>query len=104
MPWSEVFSSDPWRRYVVQCFAAVCVRRVFLRVRFELHINELLTLSASSERVASHEYTTAVDRYWSAYWFLGDQRGELDDEQNSLFLEWWEAQQLILATNCLQRQ
>ena len=102
MPWGAVFGSDPWRRYVVQYFAAVCVRRVFLRVRFELHIQDLLTLSASSGKVAAHEYRTAAERYWAAYCFLRDTRGALDDEQHRLLLEGREAQLLLFATNCLQ--
>ena len=103
MPWRDVFSSDTWRRYVLQTFSAICVRRVVLRVRRELLANDFL-LIASSERVAAQDYRRAVDDYWAAYWFLGDLRQTLDDEEDNLVFEWWEAQGLILLTHCLQHR
>ena len=103
MPWEEVFSSDPWRRYVLQYYAAVHVRRAFLRARIALLAVEFIALNAS-QRVASDEYSQAADAYWEQYWFLVELRRTLNDEGDSLLLVARETQRLVFATNCLQRR
>ena len=98
MSWSEVFSSDPWNRYLVKNLAKVFVRRLFLRVRFALRLEAWRTLSDSSERVSASEYWYSVDRYWSLYWYLRNQRAALDEGEASLTEDFLEVQKLISAS------
>ena len=100
---AAVFTSDPWRRFVLRYYSAIIVRFIFLRSRLKVLADDLLTLSSTSGRFATAEHRLAVDQYWGRYWYLRDQQEELRAEQDLLLVDLWETLQLVRTTNLLQQ-